>query len=175
MRVFEQGKHVRWKVRLEDAIPYPEQPIITPRRHDDWRHQNAYDWTDHPWSTLGLAPAPEDPEAHEGALATVTHRVRERSADFRAKVVALRKARLATGQRLTCEACGFDFGARYGGAMDDFVEAHHGVPLQTFVAQGGTVKASEVVLLCANCHRVAHRTNQWSLPELKALLRPVSP
>lgn len=173
--VYEDEQPLRWKVRVEDVITFDDLPRIPPLRSTDHRHKNAYDWTDHPWGEIPTQPEPDDLTAHEGTLIEVVHRTRERSPAFRAAVLKLRQARLAAGQRLGCEACGFDFGARYGATLDHFVEAHHAVPLATFAAQGGMVREADIVLLCANCHRAAHRTRQWSLAEIQSLLQPGPP
>lgn len=167
-RALDEGGHVRWKVHVDNIVIFEDQPVIEPKRDTDYHHVNAYDWTDHPWTHV-VAPGP-DAKDWEGGLVTVVHQVRERSSAFRAKVLALRKAKLAKGEALDCDVCGFDFGAWYGAKMLDFIEAHHTVPLHTFAAEGGRVKAEDIALLCPNCHRAAHRTGAWTVPEIVALI-----
>lgn len=61
-----------------------------------------------------------------------------------------------------CIACKFNFEKRYGEAGKGYIEIHHLNPLaERFDATSGKpirTKAEDVVPLCANCHRVVHRT-----------------
>lgn len=181
LEYYEQGQDylpIRWKVRIEDVIVFPQHIRFVPGPSTGtyYRQVNAYDWTKHPWTTLNLSAAapkgdPEGLSTHEGTLVTVTHQVRERDPLFRTLVVKARKSRLTPGQRLTCEACAFDFGHVYGTEMDHFVEAHHSIPLSQFRETGGKVEAKDIVFLCANCHRTAHRTGRWTVQALKELLK----
>jgi hypothetical protein len=75
----------------------------------------------------------------------------------------------------SCVACGFDFGATYGAAGAGYIEVHHLNPLSERLETSGgalaTTGIDDVVPLCANCHRVAHRRRPaLSLVELKAAL-----
>jgi 5-methylcytosine-specific restriction protein A len=93
---------------------------------------------------------PEIAEAPEGRLITRMHRVRERDED--------------------CEACGFDFANVYGDRGEGYIECHHTIPLST-LEEGATTKQKDLVLLCANCHRMIHTKSPWlTVDELKALL-----
>ena len=77
---------------------------------------------------------------------------------------------LRTTGCLTCEVCGFDFERIYGRLGRGFCEVHHKVPL----AEVGTeviTKMEDLAILCANCHRMVHRTNPFkSLEELQQLV-----
>jgi len=64
-----------------------------------------------------------------------------------------RRHRAATGG-LACEACGFDFGSRYG--FPDFCEVHHRVPLAKNEVERET-RLEDLAVLCSNCHRAIHR------------------
>jgi 5-methylcytosine-specific restriction protein A len=76
-------------------------------------------------------------------------------------IVKAKKARaLALLGRLACEACGFDFGQRYGQRGEGFIECHHTRPLHT-LKPGEKTKAKDLRLLCANCHRMVHATRPW--------------
>lgn len=67
------------------------------------------------------------------------------------------RAKLAHGY--TCKACGFDFEAKYGSIGRNFIEAHHLLPIADFKGQKLTLDAkSDFTVLCANCHRMIHRT-----------------
>lgn len=72
--------------------------------------------------------------------------------------------------RLPCAACGFDFQEAYGDYAAGYVEFHHARPLWEGIRES---TADDLIALCANCHRVAHRRRfiVLSLDALKQLLR----
>jgi 5-methylcytosine-specific restriction enzyme A len=122
---------------------------------------------------LPADPAEDDPaetEAPEGRVLTRLHRFRERSR----KLVEQRKASaLNAGKGLACEACGFDFAARYGQRGAGFIECHHTRPVHT-LRPGETTRLSDLALLCANCHRMIHSARPWlTVEELREVLLPV--
>ncbi len=91
-------------------------------------------------------------EAEEGRILTRLHRRRERNK----KLVDLKKSRAhREAGFLRCEACGFDFEARYGERGRGFIECHHTKPVHT-LADGHKTKLDDLALLCANCHRMVH-------------------
>ena len=107
-------------------------------------------------------------EAPEGRALTVQHLRRERSR----AIVRLKKERVfrVTG-RLSCEACGFDFGARYGERGLGFIECHHTRPLSE-IGEEGRTSLNDLALVCANCHRMIHARRPWlSLESLQKTLR----
>ncbi|MEZ0385232.1 HNH endonuclease [Mycobacterium sp. pW045] len=108
----------------------------------------------------------EDDHAKEGRLLQRHHFVRERDKKLRAKKIA---AFLTAHPRVHCEICGFDFEATYGERGREYTEVHHVVPLH---ASGETkTKLGDLILLCANCHRMIHRSTPWLTPdELRELL-----
>ena len=58
-----------------------------------------------------------------------------------------------------CQACDFDFTEVYGILGHEYIEAHHLVPLATI--QGKRVSLDpkkDFAVLCANCHRMVHRS-----------------
>ncbi|WP_084866987.1 HNH endonuclease [Prescottella equi] len=93
--------------------------------------------------------------------------VRRRWATQRERDPKLRKDKIAESQRLrgevSCEVCGFDFSRAYPGRGDGYIEVHHRVPLHV----SGEIENSldDLVLLCANCHRMIHRASTWLTPE----------
>lgn len=106
--------------------------------------------------TVPDTPEVEEDERPEGALLFRRHRVRERDA----AVVRRKKAAvLKAGGVLACEVCDFDFAARYGPLGDGYIECHHLVPL----SRSGPVRTrlTDLALLCANCHRMVHRSAEW--------------
>ena len=107
-------------------------------------------------------------EAAEGRLLTRIHLARERSRE----IVQKKKARVLkeTG-KLVCEACEFDFEKVYGERGKGFAEAHHIKPLHT-IAPGTRTKLDDLVVLCANCHRMVHSKKPWlDLEDLKRIIR----
>jgi 5-methylcytosine-specific restriction protein A len=109
-----------------------------------------------------------DPEmaAYEGAVAVAAHLTRERDRSLReAKLQSVRSA----GRPIACEICGFDFARTYGDQGAGYIEVHHSLPLH----ESGPVRTrlADLVLLCANCHRMIHRGKRWLTPdELRAVV-----
>ncbi len=95
-----------------------------------------------------------DEEFQEGEVLTRIHTRRER--DPRASAAKKAAVLKATG-RLECEACGFDFEARYGGLGAGFAECHHRLPLAALGRRTAT-RLADLAVLCANCHRMIHKT-----------------
>jgi 5-methylcytosine-specific restriction enzyme A len=62
-----------------------------------------------------------------------------------------------------CQACGFNFFSTYGVLGNNFIEAHHLRSLSKFK---GTVieldPRTDFAVLCPNCHRMIHRTDDPS-------------
>jgi len=69
-----------------------------------------------------------------------------------------------------CQACGLEFSEVYGQLGDGYIEAHHLRPLST-LEEGvpvGLDPATDLTVLCANCHRMIHRLDDPSnLEELR--------
>ena len=106
-------------------------------------------------------------EDQEGSIHTVYHKRRERK-DVKSKKI---KAVLREGKAISCEACGFNFEKVYGDRGRGFIECHHKKPVSE-MAPGQTTKASDLALLCANCHRMVHSKRPWlTIEELKGLLK----
>ena len=105
-------------------------------------------------------------EDQEGSVYTTYHKRRERR-DVKSKKI---KAALKAGKTICCEACGFDFEAVYGERGRGFIECHHKNPVSE-MAPGQTTKASDLALLCANCHRMVHSKRPWlTIDELKEII-----
>ncbi|PGQ44865.1 HNH endonuclease, partial [Bacillus thuringiensis] len=58
---------------------------------------------------------------------------------------------------LNCYACGFNFEEIYGERGKDFIEIHHIKPLSTLEEAIVIDPETDLVPLCANCHRMVHR------------------
>jgi 5-methylcytosine-specific restriction enzyme A len=72
-----------------------------------------------------------------------------------------------------CQACELQFAERYGPLGEGFIEAHHLKPIGA-LEEGKPVQydiAADFAVLCANCHRMIHRTTDPSnLAGFKALI-----
>ena len=73
-----------------------------------------------------------------------------------------------------CQACGFNFQKAYGIIGEGFIEAHH---LRSLSKLKGLVveldPRLDFAVLCANCHRMIHRTDDpGNVAAFKELLRP---
>ncbi|SFC57673.1 HNH endonuclease [Polaromonas sp. OV174] len=111
--------------------------------------------------------APEDEESSfpEGAAIYRLHRHLERDGAISRKAKA---KRLAETGKLECEVCQFDFVARYGSIGNGFIEAHHKTHVSKNLGTAKT-KASDLALVCSNCHRMLHTSkNGLSIEELRA-------
>lgn len=77
--------------------------------------------------------------------------------------------------RLRCLVCGFDFEQRYGVLGADFIEMHHVRPMATRRRRQRTA-VTELIPLCANCHRIVHyrRRAPLALATLRKSLRLVA-
>lgn len=74
---------------------------------------------------------------------------------------------------LNCYACGFNFEEVYGERGKEFIEIHHIKPLSTLEKAIEINPETDLVPLCANCHRMVHRRkdNYLSVEELKELIQ----
>lgn len=103
-------------------------------------------------------------DAAEGERVLRTHLTSERSQTL----IDEFKARLRGN--LSCQACGFDFETTYGLIGAGYIEAHHTLPVAAMSA-GSTTRVTDLVALCANCHRIIHRNGLMSVDALKAILQ----
>lgn len=77
--------------------------------------------------------------------------------------------------RIVCECCGFDFARAYD-IEDDYIEVHHRFPFAHTVGEHPVNATTDLVPLCANCHRMIHHNmggggKCMSLEELKKKYR----
>lgn len=124
-----------------------------------------YSEDEHIPSVQDVLELTEDDSAYaEGRLIIRTLRQRQRNR----KLVADAKAQYKRQHgRLTCQACGFDFAETYG---IEYIEAHHLLPVSSLTDEHQT-QLDDIVMLCANCHRMIHsQTPPLSLEALKDLL-----
>ncbi|MGW0393909.1 HNH endonuclease [Streptomyces sp. NPDC003042] len=124
---------------------------------------------------------PEQPEeADEDGTTAAEGRLLARWAISRERNPALRSRKIAQvrklGLPLRCTVCTFDFGSVFGSLGDGYIEVHHVLPLH--ISGPRETKLNDLALLCANCHRMCHRSHRgasWRTPdELKAEMKQVA-
>lgn len=101
----------------------------------------------------------------EGRIRVVVSHQRERSPRLRAAALALHGTR--------CQVCDFDFGEVYGEWGEGFAEVHHMKQLGGVPEEGAeTDVATDLAVLCSNCHRMVHRKPKraLTLEELRAIV-----
>ena len=110
-------------------------------------------------------------ESREGRILTRVHLYRERNSK-KVKQILIDKA-LKTSRGLVCEVCDFSFSQKYGTRGARFMEAHHIRPLSELSGET-KVKPKDLVLLCANCHRMIHAKKPWlSIDELRKIINSI--
>ncbi|MDZ4697894.1 MAG: hypothetical protein SGI86_22365 [Deltaproteobacteria bacterium] len=119
-------------------------------------------------SLLALKPAEEDPEVafDEGAVVFRLHRSRERSG---AAPKLAKERRLAETGDLRCDVCDFSFVEAFGERGAGFIEAHHDRPL-SLTDKPIKTRPTDFSLVCANCHRMLHKSPWITSMELRKLL-----
>jgi len=113
----------------------------------------------------GLDPSPEidgdDADDEESIALTEIRRYRlHRKIERNQK--ASKEAKQIHGT--ICQVCGFDFTEKYGDLGQGYIEAHHLKPLSTY-EEGVPIQLnpkSDFAVLCSNCHRMIHRTEDPS-------------
>lgn len=73
----------------------------------------------------------------------------------------------------SCVVCGFNFEAQYGDRGRDFIEVHHVKPLFELDGEKEIDPRTDLVPVCANCHRMIHRRydNVLSIDQLKVIVK----
>ncbi|MDQ0429424.1 5-methylcytosine-specific restriction protein A [Planomicrobium stackebrandtii] len=105
----------------------------------------------------------------EGKILYRLHRHRERNI----KAVKEKKRQAIKENNLVCEICTFDFYKTYGELGEGYIECHHTVPISEYEDSTKT-RMIDLVLVCANCHRMLHRKRPWPKKGgLKSIIRDV--
>lgn len=109
----------------------------------------------------------DDGPTTEGGITYGMHKRYERDRALRRRKIA--KA-AKTDAKLPCEVCGFSFREAYGEAGEGVAEVHHINPLHLAETVAKT-RLGDLAVLCANCHRMAHRGKQArTLGDIRAML-----
>lgn len=92
----------------------------------------------------------------------------ERDPSLRAKAIRIHGT--------ICKVCDFDFKKNYGEHGKDFIEVHHLKILHSLIEPSLINPATDMTVLCANCHRMIHRkqNNPLTIEELKTLWKKYS-
>jgi predicted HNH restriction endonuclease len=111
-----------------------------------------------------LLSLPQEGSYEEGGIAMRMHLARERDP----RVIHEAKAKFKTIHGcLYCEACEFNYQDKYGALGEDFIEGHHTIPVSN-MQPGYKTQAKDIVMVCANCHRMIHRKKPWlTLAEIR--------
>lgn len=108
----------------------------------------------------------EDYVGTEGKAKIRIHRHKERDK----KLIRLAKKKFkATYGDVFCECCGISFKRMYSKLGEDFIEAHHRTPLNQIKEETQT-SIDDLAMLCANCHRMVHRTKDCSVDEVRQVI-----
>jgi 5-methylcytosine-specific restriction protein A len=72
----------------------------------------------------------------------------------------------------SCNICGFDYEAVYGELGAGYIEVHHIKPLSTLDEETVVNPETDLISVCANCHRMLHRFKNYivSVEELKNIV-----
>lgn len=104
----------------------------------------------------------------EGQILYKLHKVRERDRHI---IQRKKEQAMDIHGRLYCEACAFDYQRTYGTLGQGYIECHHRTPLATLEAERETT-LSDLALVCANCHRMLHRSmSSLTLEGLRQIIR----
>ncbi|WP_405629808.1 HNH endonuclease [Streptomyces sp. NBC_01174] len=122
--------------------------------------------------TIPPQPDEVDPDgysAQEGRLLARWAIFRERNPALRNRKVAEAKH---LGKRIQCEVCQFHFADKYGPIGQDYIEVHHLQPLH--ISGPRETRLRDLAFVCANCHRMCHRSylgSPWRTPDsLRAMI-----
>ena len=123
-----------------------------------------------PYSASHPGTDEDEDKFPEGKVKYRLHRTKERNGKLTKQVKENFKK--TNGGKLFCQCCNFDFVKKYGDIGEDFIEAHHLIPIKD-IDENHETSPKDIVLLCSNCHRMIHRHRPWidSPKKLKKLLK----
>jgi HNH endonuclease len=156
--------YFRWSIPTE-GIHVFRQPLPIPKNVFDpgkQRMVTSFNLTKEQFRTIAklgndIANNKVDREADEGSEILRLHKKRERNA----KLVTEFKASLISFE---CSVCGFDFSKKYGPLGAGYVECHHTKPVAK-MKPGDKTRLSDLCAVCANCHRMIHKSQPMLSPE----------
>ena len=150
-----------------------QQPSLSNRFkdvHEEWRDRSDKELETFVLHLLNNVPmlVPTYPASQnvrtEGGERVLISVRRERDSTLRKNALAI--------HGYNCMACGFNYEECYGEIGKGFIEVHHVVPLAS-VGETETNPETDLVVLCANCHRMVHRRKGvcLSIQEIKKYIR----
>jgi len=176
-KIENEARNLKWRVSPDKAIR-TIQPIRIPTKVFDTKNYRIVRPTEIDEavfnSLYSLAKehiADEDygyeSDFPEGKEIERKHKLRERN---QAVIKSAKDSFKEKNGKLYCQVCTFDFNDRYGEIGNNFIEAHHTVPISELKGEVKT-KVEDIALVCSNCHRMLHRKRPWlKMPELKKLI-----
>lgn len=176
-KVIDDVQWLKWRVLPENAVR-TNQPVPIPKSIFDTKNyhitnptqvdKNQFEKLYSLAESGSLIDYIEEDEFPEGQELERKHKTRERNQAL------IKKAKEQFKQKhgcLCCEICGFDFSKTYGEIGEDFIEAHHTIPISELSVEVKT-KIDDIAMVCSNCHRMLHRKRPWlGMGHLKALIR----
>lgn len=139
--------------KFYDINNFPEEDTI---KADLISVLNFYNQLVYSEETLSEKQALEDDEQDESMYEDLRelriHKRVERNAELSKRVKKI--------QGYTCKICGFNYEKTYGELGKGYIEAHHLTPVSKI--KGQKLKRdpkTDFAVLCANCHRMVHRSN----------------
>ncbi|MFJ8956139.1 HNH endonuclease [Streptomyces sp. NPDC102381] len=129
---------------------------------------------------LHLIPAQPNEEVEDDQATAWEGTLLPRWALHRERDPRLRRQKIQQAQQggevIHCEVCLFDFRATYGELGADYIEVHHKLPLH--ISGPTETKLDDLAFLCANCHRMCHKSyrgESWRTPDaLRAEIQKAS-
>ena len=175
-KITKETQWLKWRVLPDNAIR-TNQPIPIPRSIFNCRNyriakptevdQYIFDALYSLAEDGELIDYADDSEFPEGKELEIKHKTRERNQALVKKAKELFKNKHG---RLFCKVCDFDFEKKYGEIGNNFIEAHHTIPLSRISGEIKT-KVKDIALVCPNCHRMLHRRRPWlKMKQLKKLI-----
>jgi predicted HNH restriction endonuclease len=113
---------------------------------------------------LSSEAAESDYTDTEGRCVKRLVNIYERNPKLRAKAIKIHD--------VTCSVCGFSFEEVYGDRGKNYIDVHHTVPLSEAKEEKDVTPKTDLVPVCANCHRMIHRykENVLSVDDMKKIL-----
>lgn len=163
----EEAQYLRWRVLPGNAIR-TMQPITIPKNVFNTKNchltkptnlekrqfESLYSLVQEQVTDVDYG---DDSEFPEGKETERKHKARERNQALIKRVKASFKQKHG---KLYCQVCDFSFYDKYGEIGDDFIEAHHIIPLSELKGEEKT-NPRDIALVCSNCHRMLHRKRPW--------------
>jgi predicted HNH restriction endonuclease len=164
-----ENKRGEWKLSYE-GIKVARDYYIEDYEYDPWENDTITIDNIKEEVVAKFQPQDEEITFPEGKLKYALHIKKERNS----KLIALKKKlSFDKNSLLPCEICGLSFVETYGEVGEGFIEAHHIFPISELNEETET-KITDLILLCANCHKMIHRKRPWlTVEQIKQLLAVV--